>query len=258
MRRNAKIETNDPDNPTVTVFFDFTIKRNPEQEERRQLRTDISSLQKDLRAIRKDLKTVLSELAIIKGDSGKPAPKKAADTTIYNIPTKGSPVLGPQSAQVTITEFTDFQCPYCIREYPKIQQMMKEFPDRIKVVFKHFPLAFHKQAPPVHAATELAFQEKGNDAFWKMHDMILANPKKLDVSQLRSYAQKLDLNLTNFDKALANTKEIDTLLNKDLTLAKKCKVRGTPTILINGLKLTDRTLAGYRKRINQISAETKK
>jgi protein-disulfide isomerase len=261
VRRNAKIKTNDTTNPLSTIFFDFTINRDPEQDERWQLRNDLRSLRKEIRIVRSDLRKVLKELAAIKKSTAnaRQAPKKKTpDTTIYNMPIKGSPVLGSPSAQVTIVEFVDFQCPYCIREYPKMQQLMKEFPGRVRLVFKHFPLTIHKKAPPVHAASEMAFQEKGNEAFWKMHDMILAKPKKLDISQLRLYAQKLNMNLANFDKVLADKAQIDNFLRDDLTLATKCKVRGTPTVLINGLKLADRRIDGYRKRIKQILADTKK
>lgn len=260
VRRNAKIETNDSEHSPMTVYFDFIINRSDEEEERRQMRDDIQSLRKELRLVRQDLKKVLSELATIKTSvSQAPAPqKKAVDATVYEIPSKGSPILGPESASVKIVEFSDFQCPYCIREYPKIQQMIKEFPGQVNMVFKHFPLNFHKKAKPVHAACELAFQEKGHEGFWKMHDKIIANPKQLEVSHLRSYAQELGLDLTKFDQVLSDTKAIESLLREDVAIASKCKVRGTPTVLVNGLKLADRSLAGYRNRIKQILAETKK
>ena len=149
-------------------------------------------------------------------------------------------------------EFGDFQCPYCVKEYPKIKQILKQYPDQVRYVFKHYPLSFHKKAPPAHAAAELARREKGPQAFWKMHDLIMANPKKLEIADLRGYAQSLNLDLQQFDTVMADPEKINELLKADLAEAKKCKVRATPTVLINGLKMTNRTLAGYQSRINQI------
>ena len=85
--------------------------------------------------------------------------------------------MGSKEAAVTIVEFGDFQCPYCVKENPKIQEILKQYRDRVRFVFKHYPLRFHKKAPPAHAAAELARREKGSKAFWKMHDLIMANPK---------------------------------------------------------------------------------
>ena len=85
-----------------------------------------------------------------------------------------------------------------------------------------------------------------------MHDLIMANPKKLEISDLRGYAQSLNLDLKQFDTVMADAEKINELLKADLVEAKKCKVRATPTVLINGLKMTNRTLAGYQTRINQI------
>jgi protein-disulfide isomerase len=254
-RREAKIQTNDPAIPVKTVYFSFQIDRTAEEEEKWQLRNDITTLKNDLRLVRSDLRKVLTELAAIKRSTAaaakKPAPRKA-DTTVYKIDTKTSPYLGPENAPVTIVEFSDFQCPYCIREYPKIQQVLKEFPNQVKFVFKHYPLAFHKKAPAVHAATELAFREKGNDAFWKMHDMILKEPKKLDPKQMLSYAEQLDLDTVQLGQALEDQEKVEALLAPDKAAAGKCKVRGTPSVYVNGLKITNRTVEGYRARIKQI------
>jgi len=184
--------------------------------------------------------------------SSKPIPKRPPpDTTIYKITIDDSPFLGAKEAAVTIVEFGDFQCPYCVREYPKIKEILQQYPDQVQFVFKHYPLRFHKKAPPAHAAAELARREQGPKAFWQMHDLILANPKKLEISDLRSYAQSLNLDLKQFDTVMADPDKINDLLKTDLAEAQKCNVRATPTVLINGLKMTNRTLQGYKARIGQ-------
>jgi protein-disulfide isomerase len=179
-----------------------------------------------------------------------------ADTTIYEIPVGKSPVLGAKDAPVIITEFIDFQCPFCVREFPKIKEILKAYDGKVQVVFKHYPLMFHKKAQPMHAAVELALQEKGNDAFWTMHDLIMANPKKMEVSDLRGYAETVGLDMDRFDKVMLDAAAITKLLAKDRALAGKCKVRGTPTIMINGVKLTDRSINGYKTRVDNILSKT--
>jgi len=174
------------------------------------------------------------------------------DMTVYKVDIGESPILGDQDAPVTIVEFGDFQCPYCLKEYPKIKNILQEYPAKVRYVFKHYPLKFHKKAGYAHAAAELARREKGPQAFWKMHDWIMANPKKLEISSLRNLAQSIGLDLKQFDSIMADPEKINELLKIDMAEAKKCKVRVTPTVLINGIKMTNRTAEGYKNRINQI------
>jgi len=199
-------------------------------------------IQLEVTEIRHQILHLRADIRKIQTSKAPAVPKTPPDTTVYNIALGDSPVLGAKEAKVTIVEFGDFQCPYCVREFPKIQQILKEYPDQVRFVFKHYPLRFHKKAPPAHAAAELARREKGNQGFWKMHDLIMANPKKLEISDLRGYAQSLNLDLEQFDTVMADPEKINELLKSDLAEAKKCKVRATPTVLINGLKMTNRTL----------------
>ncbi|MCP4590624.1 MAG: thioredoxin domain-containing protein, partial [bacterium] len=121
----------------------------------------------------------------------------------------------------------------------------------VRFVFKNFPLSFHKQAKPVHAAGVLA-AKKDTQTFWKMHDLILANPKKLAVAELRKHAESLGMDLEKFDTVMADSAQIDALLAADMAEAKRCGVRGTPTVLVNGLKLANRKIDGYKGRIDEI------
>lgn len=228
------------------------------QGEVQALRSEVAEIKSTLEQMNKQLDTsmkrVLSELAAVKkGQAAAPRRKREPDTTVYKIDVSGSPYLGPEDAKVTIVEFSEFQCPFCIREDPKIKQILKEYPNDVRLVFKHFPLSFHKRAKPAAGATLLAYKELGNDGFWKMHDKIVAGgTKKLDDATLRGYAEELGMNLQAFDAVMKDESKIDEMLKPDLQEAAKCKVRGTPTILINGLKLADRSAAGYKARIDQI------
>ncbi len=221
------------------------------------LRREVQELRKEVQDLSKDMKVLLAE---IKKRPAAAAPSRAqADTKIYDVDIKGSPMLGAKDGAVTIVEFSEFQCPFCVREDPKIKQVLKEYPNDVKLVFKHFPLGFHKKAKPAAAATVLARQEQGDDGFWKMHDMIMAGgAKKLEVTDLRGYAEQMGLDLTAFDALMTNEAAQDKLLEADMEEAKKCGVRGTPTILINGLKLADRSIEGYKARVDAILKEKKK
>jgi len=219
-----------------------------------QLKEGQEQLRKEMAAIRADLQKVLREikgLKTAKARAKKPRRRKP-DTTKYNVDISDSPVWGPQDAPVTIVEFSDFQCPFCIREVPTLKKIREEYPDDVKVVFKHFPLSFHKNAPPAHAAAELARQEGGSEKFWQMHDKIIANPKKLSKQQLRKYAEDLGLDLGKFDEIIGDKAKMAALYIDDMREARKCNVRGTPTILINGVKLARRNYSGYKARIEEI------
>ena len=205
----------------------------------------------------KQFKKVMTELAAVKkAAAAAPKAKRAADTKVYDVKIAGKPYLGPKDAAVTIVEFSDFQCPFCVREPPKINQILKDYPNDVKLVFMNYPLSFHKKAKPAAAATVLAFKQKGNDAFWEMHDKIFAGgTKKLDIPVLRSYAEDMGLDLAAFDAVMADPAKIDAQIASDMAEAKRCGVRGTPTVLVNGLKLASRTVAGYKARIDQILKE---
>ncbi|MHC4154973.1 MAG: thioredoxin domain-containing protein [Planctomycetota bacterium] len=249
-RRRATVQTNDPKRPRTQVYFRFDLRRNATEEQIWILRTELSALREDVRGLRRDLdglaRTVRSAKAAPRQEQKPPA------TAACDVAVASSPVLGPNDAPVTIVEFVDFQCPYCIREWPKVKRILKEYPGRVRVVFKHFPLRFHTKARPAHAAAELAHRQGGAELFWKMHDMIIAQPKKLDIADLRQHASALNMKLTTFDQVMADANKITELLSADLAEARKCGVRGTPTVLINGVKLTNRTYSNYRSRVEQI------
>jgi protein-disulfide isomerase len=258
IRRVVYVETNDPAGAKTEVGFNFTIERNPTEEEIRALRSEVAGLRRELRSLSQEMKALTAAFKNSNGTVGvnpKPAAESQIDTTVYDVEVGSSPILGPKDATVTIVEFVDMQCPYCAHEYPTLKEILKQYPGKVRLVFKHFPLGFHTKAKPAHAAVELALQKGGNDAFWKMHDMIMADPKKLEIADLRVYAKKIGMDLDKFDKVTSSVTMMDELLKTDKAMANKCNVKATPSILINGLKLTNRSIEGYKKRINEILAE---
>lgn len=165
---------------------------------------------------------------------------------VHSIDVKDSPFEGPADAPVTLTLFTDFECPYCSKMPPLIEQVMKNNPKTLKVVFKNMPLNFHKMARPA-AYAALAAQEQGK--FWEFHDQLF-NTQKLSPESIDKIAMDLTLDMEKF-KADMKSPEILAKVEKDLKDAKKAGVTGTPTVFINGRKPQQRSPQGYQAIINE-------
>lgn len=257
VKRLVTLKTNDPKNELVRVYFTFDVARS-DSEEILMLRAELSNVTKELQLLRADMKKVLASLEnAAPGRAVAAAPSEArqprpVDTTVYDVNTGSSPVLGKADAPVTIIEWSDFQCPFCAREYPRLKEILAAYPDKVRIVFKHRPLGFHRQAKPAHAAAQLAMEQGGSELFWKMHDKIIASPKALEIKDLRGYAEALNLDLGRFDAVMADPKKIDQLVKLDLDEAARCKVNATPTVMINGLKLSDRGIESYKARIDEL------
>jgi protein-disulfide isomerase len=152
---------------------------------------------------------------------------------IYTMPAGSSPFKGPKDAPVTVVMFQDFQCPFSNRSQPTVKQLRELYPEKVKVVFKNFPLNFHKQA---EIAAEAALAAGAQGKFWEMHDKIFANQKNISADILKGYAQELNLDMNTFNDDL-DTHRYKKTVEADMKLAKGAGVRGTPTFFINGKKL---------------------
>ena len=110
---------------------------------------------------------------------------KAEAKTIYKVPVGASPARGPRDALVTIVEFADYECPFCIRVEPTLRELESEYGDKLRVVYKDLPLSFHPRAEPAAEAALEVRAEKGDGAFWQMHDALLAEPSDLERRDAR-------------------------------------------------------------------------
>jgi protein-disulfide isomerase len=165
----------------------------------------------------------------------------------YTIPDGDSPARGPAAAPITIVEFSDYQCPYCARAEPLIAEAVAAYPNQVRVVFKNYPLvSIHPQAMPAALAATAAGKQ---DKFWEMHEKLFANQRALAPEQIREYAKALNLDMARFDADLASD-EVKTAVRKDIALAQRLGVRGTPTIFVNGRLLQNRSLDGFRELID--------
>jgi predicted DsbA family dithiol-disulfide isomerase len=170
-----------------------------------------------------------------------------------DIDTAGSPFLGNEKAPVSIVVFSDFQCPFCSKIQPLLDEILKNNPDKVKIVFKHLPLQMHKQAKPAALAT-IAAHEQGK--FWQMHDALFALGKKINQETIEKAAQDIGLDMDKFKKDLA-TPATQNKLKKDMTDAGKAGVSGTPTLFINGRQVKGRGADVLQKMIDQELSSSK-
>lgn len=158
------------------------------------------------------------------------------------ISTQGSPFSGPENAPVTIVIYDDFECPYCAREAGPLKNLLKKYPEQVKLVFKNFPLSMHKHAR-IAAIAGLAAQNQGR--FWPLHDLMFANFKQLNLGKIMELAGSVGLDMDRFEKDMKD-KNLSERINADIQEGKKNGVRGTPTLFINGRRVQKRSIESLR------------
>lgn len=162
---------------------------------------------------------------------GRPAIAAAPGTvSIDKLNLSRAPVRGQEQAPVTIIEFSDLQCPFCARVTPTLRELMKQYPDQVRWVFKSFPLGFHADSPLAHAAA-LAAERQGK--FWEMHDLIFANQRNLKRDNLLVEARSLNLDMDRFTADL-DSADVKQQLEADKKEGEGLGVNGTPAFFING------------------------
>lgn len=201
---------------------------------------DIADLKQGVEEMRADVKSIKDTLDNLTKPKNQPPAEDF--NKVYDIPVAGSPIMGKADAPVALVEFSDFQCPYCSRVQPDLKALLEKYPDKVKLVFKHFPLDFHQQARPAAIAT-MAAQEQGK--FWEMHDVLFQNQAGLDVAKLDEYAKQAGLDVARFRKDYtAKATDYDKRVAADMQLGAQSGVQGTPSLYIGGKKVRDRSIAG--------------
>ena len=157
-------------------------------------------------------------------------PKRPDPAKVHDIELGDAPIRGSESAKITIVEWADFQCPFCVRVNPTLEQITKEYGDKVRFAFKHLPLSMHTKARAAHQAAAAAHLQ---DKFWEMHDRIFASPRDLSPETYQRYATEMGLDMDQYNSDFAST-EVRKQIDSDLAMASKLGVTGTPSFFVNG------------------------
>jgi protein-disulfide isomerase len=166
-------------------------------------------------------------------------------------PSAENPTRGPANAPIVIHEFADFQCPFCGRVEATLSDLDKAFPGKLRFVWHDYPLPFHEHARPAANVAREARAEKGDAAFWKIHDLMFRDQQDehaLSPEKFAQYASTLGLDATRV-QAAQNDGRYNALLSHDQAIADAAKINGTPAFVINGYFLSGAQPLSAFKRI---------
>jgi len=140
--------------------------------------------------------------------------------------------IGSEHSPITVVEYGDFECPTCKQAAPAVKLVLERFGGRVRFVFRHFPVeSAHPHA--MHAA-QAAEAAGGQRKFWQMHDLLFENQRHLEMTNLRSYAQRLELDMPRFIAEMDDEIYLQRV-REHMRSGAQSHVRGTPTFYINGV-----------------------
>ncbi|KYF83320.1 hypothetical protein BE11_07535 [Sorangium cellulosum] len=174
-------------------------------------------------------------------------------------PSREHPGKGAAAGKVVIQMFSDFQCPYCARGGATMDELLKAFPGKVRVVFRHLPLPFHPEAQLAAEAAMEAMAQRGPAGFWKMHDRLFKDnaASNLDRAALEQHAASLGLDAARFARAL-DERTHRAAVEADMQVAKSAGITGTPGFVINGYLVSGaQPLAKFKKVVRRALAEAK-
>ncbi len=218
MERDIKSQVKDPTEDQMKVYYEgletdqpYDAVRDKILEKVRQLRTDKvkAAYVKQLR----EKTPVTVELA----------PPRA------KVEVADAQVLGSKTAQVTLVEFADYECPYCQKVAADVKKLKADYGDKVAFTYKDFPLPMHARAEKAAEAARCASKQ---NKFWEFHDELF-HSKELDVDQLKAQARALKLDATAFDKCLDSGEEV-AAIERDKKEGMRLGITGTPSFFING------------------------
>jgi protein-disulfide isomerase len=168
-----------------------------------------------------------------KDGDGKAGDLAQIGDKVETVPVDGAPSRGPAQASITIVEFADYQCPFCVRAEASIHAVEHAHPGDVRLIFKNLPLPMHEQAH-IMAKAALAANEQGR--FWEMHDRLFGLRGAVDRPVLDGLAKDLGLDLRKFDRDLDDP-SLDARVDADAADAASLDVKGTPTFFVNGRRI---------------------
>lgn len=172
----------------------------------------------------------------------------------------GMPYRGNPDADVTIIEFSDFQCPYCARGSQIVEELLAKHGDEIKFVYLHLPLNMHPWAEPAAVASVCA-AEQDQEVFWSLHDWYFANQQALDLSNViektRDFLADSALDLDQWstcasDEASEAHMQAKSVVEDNVAIAQQLNITGTPGFFVNGYFINGaKPLATFEEAINK-------
>ena len=208
----------------LAKFFD-------ENKDRAQGRS-LDELRGPMRAYMENDRTLQARAQLVQELQAKTGSVKVMlDPPRYSVAlAQDDPVRGNPAARVTIIEFSDFQCPFCARVNPTLAKVRETYGDKVKIVWKDYPLPNHPQAPKAAEAAHCA-AEQGK--YWEMHDVMFANQRALEVPALKQSATGLGLDMAKFNHCL-DSGQYASKVAGGTTQGDKLGVNSTPTLYVNG------------------------
>lgn len=171
----------------------------------------------------------------VKGEQARQEPKQ--DLNAIPKVTEKDHILGNKNAKAILVEYSDFECPFCKRFHSTMQEVMKEYGDKVAWVYRQYPLGFHANAQKESEASECAADQGGNDAFWKytnaIYDRTTSNGTGFALDALVPLASELGLNGDTFKQCLDSGKFAQKVKD-DMAGGAKAGIQGTPGTIIIG------------------------
>ena len=163
------------------------------------------------------------------------AQSRSQEVRRYDVPVDDDPSLGPESAKITIIEFSDFECPYCTKWHAEVwPRLQAAYPDQIRLVYRDFPLtSIHSNAAVAAEAANCAGEQ---GVYWEYHQLLFGGEYGLGESAFKKYASDLGLGAASFDECLSS-RRFQAEVEADYNFAANLGIRSTPTFFVNGIAI---------------------
>lgn len=142
--------------------------------------------------------------------------------------------MGPDFAPVTVVAFSDFECQYCAKGHQLLKKLQSDFPGKVRIAFKNLPMSFHKNALPA-ACAAMAAHRQGK--FWEMADLIFSSQSRLNEDFFLEAASSVQVDINEF-REINNLEDWMDYFNAQSAEAAQFGISGTPTYIVNGIKVT--------------------